>query len=157
MSTLCHAKWECLPAVAPEAFGAKEGQGNTTERVCGFHSSPEGFRGSLDEFFRPIHLSAFQRNGVVKSAQLRLARLSNQAPSQRVKASHSDFLDGLGRLPALAPAFGAEGGSNRCSSSSCWKTQYKCFKMNDLHNNQGLAQLACRSSAEVETFRFCRG
>jgi hypothetical protein len=33
-------------------------------------------------------------NGVVKSAQLRFIRLTNQAPSQCVAASHSDFWKG---------------------------------------------------------------
>ncbi len=78
-------------------------QGNQTERVHGFHSSPEHFRGSPDDFLcprriRPIFLSAL----ALASADAPFApgdfafdsRIKNQTPSHRVAVSRSDFMEG---------------------------------------------------------------
>ena len=82
-------------------------QGNQTERVRGFHSSPECIRGSPDDFFcprriRPFFLSALAL--AAADAPFALgdfafnSRIKNPTPSQWVAPSRSDLEKGSGRF-----------------------------------------------------------
>jgi hypothetical protein len=68
-------------------------QGNQTERVHGFHSSPECIRGSSDDFFCPRRIRPFFAPFALCDFAFN-SSINNPTPSHRVAVSRSDFVKG---------------------------------------------------------------